>query len=96
MKRIIKRRAVFAEIHQDTRGAGIHTFSIKYRKKDGSAGYKAKVSKSYNALPGDKKFRQNVNINHVLLLKDQETGRTFEVLIDLLIEYNGMLIDHTT
>ncbi len=95
MKHIIKRRAVFAEIHQDTRGAGVHIFSIKYRKKDGSCGYKARVSKSWKQLAGAKKFRQNININHVLLLHDHEANRPFEILIDLMVEYNGMLIDHT-
>lgn len=87
---------MFADIHQDTRGAGQHIFSIKYRRKDGTIGYKARVSKSFKVQPGTKKFKQNVNVNHILLIYDHDAGQTREVLIDLLVEYNGMLIDHTT
>lgn len=38
---------MFAEIHQDIRGVGIYIFSIKYRKKDGTVGFKTNVSKSF-------------------------------------------------
>ena len=100
VKRTIKRRVMFAEIHQDTRGDEVHKFSIKYRKVDGEIGYKANVSKSIRNLPGKGKYNGNVKINHVLLLYDYDTElgaapRTFEILIDLMIEYNGLLIDHT-
>jgi hypothetical protein len=95
VKRTIKRRVMFAEIHQDTRGDEVHKFSIKYRKVDGEIGYKANVSKSIRNLPGKGKYNGNVKINHVLLLYDYDTDRTFEILIDLMIEYNGLLIDHT-
>ena len=95
MKHTMKRRTVFAEIHQDTRGTGPHIFSIKYRKKDYTVGYKARVSKSLKSFSGEKKFRQNININHVLLVHDHETGQHREILIDFLIEYNGYLIDHS-
>lgn len=91
----IKRRVVFAEIHQDTRGAGPHIFSIKYRKKDGSIGYKARASKSLKSFSGEKKFRQNVSLNHILLIYDHDTKQHREILIDLLVEYNGYLIDHS-
>lgn len=94
VKRTIKRRVMFAEIHQDTRGDEVHKFSIKYRKVDGEIGYKANVSKSIRNLPGKGKYNGNVKINHVLLLYDHDTDRTFEILIDLMIEYNGLLIDH--
>lgn len=95
-KKVIKRRTVFNEIHQDTVGGKPHTFSIQYRKKKtGELGFKAKVSKSLQRLPGASGFRQNVSLNHILLLHDHETNSPFEVLIDLLIEYNGMIIDHT-
>ncbi len=91
----IKKRAMFADIHQDTRGSTVHSFAIKYRKKDGTVGFKANVSKSLSHLPHEKKYKQNVSINHVLLLHDNEAKRPFEILIDLMIEYNYMLIDHT-
>ncbi|PQA59152.1 hypothetical protein [Siphonobacter curvatus] len=94
-QKVIKRRAVFAEIHQDTVGDQVHTFSVKYRKKEGEEGYKAKVSKSLQRLPGQSGFRQNVSLNHVLLLHDHEKNHPFEILIDLMVEYNGMIIDHT-
>jgi hypothetical protein len=92
---IIKKRAVFAEIHQDTRGSKQHIFSIEYRKKDGTIGYKSRVSKSFKNLPRESKFRQNVNHNHILLLFNHDNNSEFEILIDLLIRYNDMLIDHT-
>lgn len=87
---------MFAEIHQDTVGDKIHIFSVLYRKKsDGTLGYKPRVSKSLQRLPGTSGYRQNVNTNHILLLHDHDTKRPFEVLIDLLVEYNEMIIDHT-
>jgi hypothetical protein len=94
IKRKIKRRAVFAEIHQDTRGDELHHFSVKYRKTDGQIGYKNNVTKNVRVLAGKGKYRGSVNTNHVLLLHDRETNQTFEILIDLMVEYNGMLIDH--
>ncbi len=94
IKKVIKRRAVFAEIHQDTRGDEVHQFSVKYRKTDGSIGFKASVSKNFRNVAGKGKYRGSVNTNHVLLLVDHETNRTFEILIDLMVEYNGLLIDH--
>lgn len=74
--------------------------SIKYRKKDGTAGRKMRVSKSSRHLPAAAKYRGNVNTNHVFLLTNHDepegtSRRTFEVLIDLLIEIDGMTIDHT-
>ncbi len=96
MKQKIKRRAVFADIHQDTRGDKIHVFSIKYRKMDGSIGYKARCSKSVQTFPHEAKFRGNLNANHELLLYNHENSQHFRVKIDLIIEYNGMVIDHTT
>lgn len=96
MKTIMKRRAVFAEIHQDTRGTQQHIFSVKYRKKDGTIGFKPRCSKSFKKIPGAAGFKQNVSINHVLLLHDHDKNATFEILIDLFKEYNGYLIDHTT
>lgn len=95
VKRVIKRRAVFAEIHQDTRGDTVHQFSVKYRKADYTTGFKANVSKSFRSVAGQGKYRGNVNTNHVLLLVDNETNQTFEIIIDLMVEYNGLLIDHT-
>lgn len=95
VKRVIKRRAVFAEIHQDTRGDSVHQFSVKYRKTDYTTGFKANVSKNFRSVSGQGKYRGNVNTNHVLLLIDNETNRTFEIIIDLMVEYNGLLIDHT-
>lgn len=94
-KKVIKRRTVFNQIQQDTVGDHVHIFSIVYRKKGGALGVKPRVSKSVKNLPGTSGYRQNVNINHVLLLTNQEDESPFEVLIDLLVEYNGMIIDHT-
>lgn len=82
-------------MHQDTVGKDVHKFSIQYRKKNGELGFKTEVSKSLDNIPGASGFRQNVSINHILLLHNHEEDSPFEVLIDLLVEYNGMIIDHT-
>lgn len=96
MNKTISRRAMFAEIHQDTREGGkLHEFSLKYCRKDGTVGSKDRVTKSSKHAPGIAKFRQNVNLNHILLLQDLDTGRVFELHIDLLLEYNDRRINHT-
>ena len=95
MKTTIKRRAVFADIHQDTRGDKVHVFSVKYRKLDGTIGYKQRVSKTIKSMPGEAKFRGNISANHELLLHNHDTDRPFRIKIDLMVEYNGMIIDHT-
>lgn len=74
--------------------------SIKYRKKDGTAGRKMRVSKSSRHLPGAGKYRGNLSTNHIFLFTNHDEAegtsrRTFEVLIDLMIEIDGMTIDHT-
>lgn len=95
VKKTITRRAMFAEIHQDTRENGKpHIFSLKYCRVDSTVGEKEEVRKSSRNAPGVAKFRQNVNLNHILLLQDVQTGRVFELHIDLLLEYNGMRINH--
>jgi hypothetical protein len=86
---------MFAEIHQDTRGSGIpHTFSLTYCKADGTVGEKDQVQKSNRNAPGAGKFRQNVNLNHILLLYNVANGKHFELHIDLLLTYKGMRINH--
>jgi hypothetical protein len=92
----LSRRAMFAEIHQDTLGGGQnHEFSLQYVKKDGSTGQKARVRKCARNLPGERGYRGNINLNHVLLLENLETGKPFEVCIDLITHYNGQRIQHT-
>ncbi|WP_266364200.1 hypothetical protein [Tellurirhabdus rosea] len=96
MKRTISRRAVFAEIQQDTRGGEPHVFSLKYRKKDGTTGLKARLRKSTKNTPGTGRYRGNVKLNHVLLVEDLDNNNQPQnLLIDLLVEYNGQIIDHT-
>lgn len=85
---------MFADIHQDTRDGQPHIFAIKYWKKDGTTGYKPRVSKSLRNLPGQAKFRQNVKQNNILLLHNHETNMPFEILIDLIVQYNHTLVDH--
>ncbi|UHG90098.1 hypothetical protein [Spirosoma oryzicola] len=95
VKRTINRRTMFAEIHQDTRENGKpHVFSLKYCKVDATVGEKDQVCKSVRNAPGAAKFRQNVNLNHILLLQNLENNTVFELHIDLLLEYNGMRINH--
>ena len=85
---------MFAEIHQDTRGEQPHEFSIKYVRKDGTVGFKERVSKTTARLNGQRGYRGNVNTNHVLLLMNLETKQPFELVIDLLLEYEGLRIIH--
>ncbi|OIN55437.1 hypothetical protein [Arsenicibacter rosenii] len=96
MEKTITRRAMFAEIHQDTREEGkSHVFSIRYIKKDGTTGEKMRVRKSTKRLPGESGYRGNVNQNHVLLMENLDNGnQPFEVLIDLITHYNGMRVIH--
>ncbi|MCX6216577.1 hypothetical protein [Spirosoma sp.] len=92
----ISRRAMFAEIHQDTRGEGKpHEFSLKYCRRDGTIGFKPRCRKSTKSAPGEGKYRGNVNLNHVLLVEDVTTKQPFNLLIDLLLEYNSRPINHT-
>jgi hypothetical protein len=84
---------MFAEIHQDVRQGGqAHVFSLKYVKKDKTVGYKARVRKCSKNLPGERGYRGNINLNHVLLLENLETGKQFELAIDLITHYNGLRI----
>lgn len=74
--------------------------SIKYRKMDGTIGYKKRVSKSFRQLPGDSKFRGSLNGNHEFLFENHDqpetsTNRHFRIKVDLLIEVDGHIIDHT-
>ncbi len=74
--------------------------SIKYRKKDGTAGYKKRVSKSFRLLPGSGKFRGNLNLGHEfqfinLELQPDDPDYHFRIKIDHFIEIDGMTIDHT-
>lgn len=76
----------------------IHT--IKYRKMDGTIGYKRRVSKSFQYLPGASKFRGNMNGNNEFLFKnhdepDDSPNQHFRIKIDLLVEVDGHIIDHT-
>ncbi|QMW04061.1 hypothetical protein [Spirosoma foliorum] len=93
----ITRRAMFAEIHQDTlEGGKSHIFSLKYAKKDSTVGYKARVRKCSKNLPGAQGYRGNINLNHVLLLENLDNkNQPFEICIDLILEYNGQRVVHT-
>ncbi|GAB3990422.1 hypothetical protein GCM10028807_17550 [Spirosoma daeguense] len=93
----ITRRAMFAEIHQDTlEGGKNHVFGIQYVKKDGQTGQKARVRKCAKNLPGSQGYRGNINLNHVILLENLEkNNQPFELLIDLITHYNGQRVVHT-
>ena len=80
---------MFAEIQQDTRGISLHEFSLSYVKKNGELGHK-----SVQRINGERGYRGNVSLNHVLLLTNVETGKPFEVLVDLITHYNGRRVMH--
>jgi hypothetical protein len=94
-KQIIKRKNAMALLRQDDAEGKPTIHRIKYRKLDGSIGRKMRVAKSFRHLPGDGKYRGHVKLNHVFLFYDHDTKETFNVLIDLLIEVDGLIIDHT-
>ena len=96
LKKIISRRAAFAQINQDiTEDGQLRMFSLKYAREDGSVGTKLRCSKSFRSLPGAGKFTTNIRRNMLLLVHDHDTNQTRNLSIDLLIEYNGYVIDHT-
>lgn len=92
LRRLIKRRAMFADMHQKDVPGG--SFSIVYRKQDGSLSRKKRVGKSFKKVPGQSGFRTNIGHNHLLLLHDFDTNEDFNIHIDLIVEYNGMTVDH--
>ena len=96
-KKVIKRRAMFADMHQQDLPSsdGIRTFEIAYRKVDGSLSRKKRVSKSFRRTPGQSGFRTHIGHNHLLLLHDHQTNEDFNIHIDLIVEYNGMIVDHS-
>lgn len=94
-KQIIKRKNAMALLRQDDAEGKPTIHRIKYRKTDGTIGRKMRVGKSFRSLPGDGKYRGNIKLNHVFLFYDYDTKETFNVLIDLMVEVDGMIIDHT-
>lgn len=88
-----------ASIRQDDATGRPTVHSIKYRKKDGTIGSKKRVTKSFRLLPGSGRFRGNLNIGHefqfINLDEPDPQKQHFRIKIDLLIEVDGMVIDHT-
>lgn len=88
-----------AALRADDAAGNPSVHSIKYRKMDGTIGYKRHVSKSFRHLPGASKFRGNLNNGHeFLLVNNDETDpekKHFRLKIDLIVELDGNIIDHT-
>jgi hypothetical protein len=88
-----------ASIRSDDAAGKPSVHSIKYRKLDGTIGYKKRVTKSFKHLPGAGKFRGNINTNHEFLFRNLDVSdpdeQNFRIKIDLLIEVDGMTVDHT-
>lgn len=98
-KQTIKRKVAMASIRSDDAAGRPSVHSIKYRKLDGAIGYKKRVTKSFQHLPGAGKFRGNINTNHEFLFRNLDVNDTdeqnFRIKIDLLVEVDGMTVDHT-
>ena len=98
-KQVIKRKVAIATLRADDAHGNPSIHSIKYRKKDGSIGYKKRVTKGFRHLPGSGKFRGNINQNHEFqfINKDEPDPlkQHFRIKIDLLVEMDGLVIDHT-
>lgn len=98
-KQIIKRKVAMAIIQSDDATGNPSVHSIKYKKLDGTTGFKRRVTKSFRHLPGAGKFRGNMNTNHEFLFRNLDASspedQNFRIKIDLLVEVDGMIIDHT-
>ncbi|CAG4992266.1 hypothetical protein DYBT9275_00927 [Dyadobacter sp. CECT 9275] len=96
VKQVIKRKVAMAWLRSDDAQGNPSVHSVKYRRLDGSIGYKKRVSKSFKNLPGESGFRGNLNTNNEFLLVNHEkANQPFRIKIDLLIEVDGHIIDHT-
>ncbi|GAB2798644.1 hypothetical protein GCM10027275_50290 [Rhabdobacter roseus] len=99
MSTLIKRKVAMAALRADDAQGQPSIHSIRYRKKDGTLGYKAHVSKSFRHLPGASKYRGQVSLNHEFLFRNHDESdpaqQHFRILIDLLVEVDGHIIDHT-
>jgi hypothetical protein len=98
-KQTIKRKVAMAALRADDAQGKPTIHSIKYRKMDGTIGFKKHVTKSFRHLPGASAFRGNLNTNHEFLFinKDEPDpeNQHFRIKIDLLVEIDGLVIDHT-
>lgn len=97
-KQTIKRKVVMALLRSDDAQGSPTIHSIKYRKKDYQIGVKKRVAKSFALLPGASKYKGNQKLNHEFLFLNKDEPdpdkQIFRILIDLLVEVDGMVIDH--
>lgn len=88
-----------ANLREDDAQSQPTIHSIKYRSMDCIVGFKKRVSKSFRSLPGASGFRGNMNTNHEFLFVNHDEPdsekKHFRLKIDLLIELDGNIIDHT-
>lgn len=99
VKQVIKRKVAMASLRADDAFGNPSIHSIKYRRMDGVARFKRHVSKSFRHLPGASKYRGNMNAAHEFLFVDHDEPdpekKHFRIKIDLLVEVDGNIIDHT-
>lgn len=98
-RQLIKRKVAMASLRADDAAGNPSIHSIKYRKLDGTIGFKKRVTKSFSHLPGASKYRGNMNSNHEFLFTNKDERNPdkqhFRIKIDLLVEMDGIVIDHT-
>lgn len=99
VKQVVKRKVVMSSLRADDAQGNPSIHSIKYRRMDGTIGIKKRVSKSFRSLPGPSGFRGNMNANNEFLFVNNDEPdperKHFRIKIDLLIEVDGNIIDHT-
>ncbi|MDQ1088996.1 hypothetical protein [Siphonobacter sp. SORGH_AS_1065] len=97
-----KERITLKTVLHEIQEAGT-TFSLKFRKLDGEISFKEEVKKNPTKLKNPKGSENKKDLNTIqrnmkkagaLLLYDEKAKHTFEVKIELLIEYNGHPIFH--
>ena len=65
-------------------------FSLKYRKADGTVGFKKDAVIRNNSNVENE--RRKMNRNGLILIFEKESGAQRDVMIDLIIEFNGVRV----
>lgn len=100
MAELIKMQSVLAEINEYVGDEDVKWFSIKYRKTDGTVGYKSRVRKAgQSKRPEGKAAGQSKSMYHlkekgVLHLQEPNAKSPFAVKISLITHFNEQRVWH--
>jgi hypothetical protein len=95
----VKLATVLAEIEMYERDGVLHTFSVRYVKRDGKVGEKLRCRKAGGSAgttvaASSSKFRYSVKEKGVLLLINADTDEPFSIKISRLTHFNGVRVKH--